>query len=303
MSVVSRVKRFFAQTIATYSEMMIEPDTDWQDVSKRMMRDMKFFNTEFSYLPNESDDEQEEKVESVTQSSTKLKRDPSPTCLAKADPPNSPPYSFNEDWEQVSSFDFDADEFKPNELFAVSPSKTEYEYDDKSSPNHKDNGWKKPGRKSSGGRRVVQVATSLDFTIGVTRIENRYRVHDQGVCAIVQKVLQEERPCKYDNVFFKCARNWSGDIQKGLVVNTNGSFFILHEGKGVFTKVVSQKDRYIYHDCFRICARKLVYCTFVKNHPGLQGESDDSYKICHINGRQYDLSIDNLALKRVRRAM
>ena len=99
MTIVSRVKRFFTQTIATYSEIMLKPDTDWQGVSKRMMRDMKFFNTEFSYLPNESDDEQEEKVESVTQSSTKLKRDPSPTCLAKADPPNSPPYSFNVDWE------------------------------------------------------------------------------------------------------------------------------------------------------------------------------------------------------------
>ena len=103
-------------------------------------------------------------------------------------------------------------------------------------------------------------------------------------------------------MFFKCAQNWYGEIQKGLVVNTDGEFFVHYEGKGTFSKTVLQKDRHIYHDSYRICARALVYCTFIKNHPGLQGELHSDYKICHINGRLYDLSIDNLELKRLRRA-
>ena len=151
-------------------------------------------------------------------------------------------------------------------------------------------------------RRLVRVATSLDFTVGLTRIEHRYRIHDQTVSTIVQKVLHDDIPYKHDTVFYKCARNWTGEIQKGLVVNTNGEFFVHYEGKGTFFKTVSQKDRHIYHDAFRICAPRLVYSTFVKNHPGLQGESESNYRVCHINGKYFDLNIDNLELKRLRRA-
>ena len=176
----------------------------------------------------------------------------------------------------------------------------------KSRPQHKNGGKKKCyeniGRKSRGGRRHVRVATSLDFTLGPTRIEHRYCVHNQTVCNIVQKVLHDESPHKND-VFFKCAQNWTGEIQKGLVGNTNGEFFVHYEGKGTFIKTVSQKDRHIYHDAYRILAPRLVYCSFVKNHPGLQGESESDYKICHINGRHYDMNIDNLELKKLRKVV
>ena len=102
---------------------------------------------------------------------------------------------------------------------------------------------------------------------------------------------------------FKCARNWYGEIQKGLVVNTNGVFYVYYAGKGVFTKTVSQKHHHIYHDSYHICAPLLVYCTFVKNHPGLQGEAVANYKVTHINGRFYDLNIDNLELKKIRKVI
>ena len=115
MYVVSRVKCVFIKTIVAYSGVMLEPDTDWEVVSKRIMRDIKFFNTELSYLTN--DDEQGEKVESVIQSSTKLNQSPSPTHSHKSNQSHSSDRSFNVDWEQAGLLDFDADDFNPNELF------------------------------------------------------------------------------------------------------------------------------------------------------------------------------------------
>ena len=54
MSVVSRVKRFFAQTIAGYSEVMNESSPDWHLVAKRMMYDIKvFIDTEICHLSSD----------------------------------------------------------------------------------------------------------------------------------------------------------------------------------------------------------------------------------------------------------
>ena len=64
-------------------------------------------------------------------------------------------------------------------------------------------------------------------------------------------------------------------------------------------KTVSQKDRFVYHDCHRISAPKLVYCAFVKKHPGLEGTDEEDYRIHNHNGRWYDLNIDNLELRKV----
>ena len=66
-------------------------------------------------------------------------------------------------------------------------------------------------------------------------------------------------------------------------------------------KPVSQKDRFIYHDSCRISAPKLVYCSFIKNHPGLEGADEDDYRIHNLNGHWYDSSIDNLDLRKINR--
>ena len=64
-------------------------------------------------------------------------------------------------------------------------------------------------------------------------------------------------------------------------------------------KAVSQKDRFVYHDSCRISAPKLVYCSFVKDHPGLHGSDEDDFRIHHFNGQMHDLDIDNLELRKV----
>ena len=91
------------------------------------------------------------------------------------------------------------------------------------------------------------------------------------ICHIVQKLLRDKTPFQYENVFYKCARNWKGEIQNGLVVNTKGEFFVHSSKHGTFLKPVSRKDHFLYHDYYRISATKLVYCSFTKNHPELNG--------------------------------
>ena len=46
MSVISRVKRFFANTISGYAKVMKERSVDWEMVSRRMMNDICLFNAE-----------------------------------------------------------------------------------------------------------------------------------------------------------------------------------------------------------------------------------------------------------------
>ena len=57
MSAISRAKRFFAQTISGYSEVMRESNPDWQVVAKKIMYDIRVFNAEICDL--NSDDENE----------------------------------------------------------------------------------------------------------------------------------------------------------------------------------------------------------------------------------------------------
>ena len=95
-------------------------------------------------------------------------------------------------------------------------------------------------------------------------------------------------------VFYKCARNWDGLILPGLVVTDKGHFFLQVEGKGVFRKPVSTKDRFLYHDSMRILAPRIVFCSFAKDHPGLHGESEEEYYFKTCNESKYSLSIDNL---------
>ena len=218
MSVVSRVKRFFAQTIAGYSEVMNESSPDWHLVAKRMMYDIKVFNTEIYQIP--SDNEQAEEVKTPSE------------CSAKESRPSSPNESFDGDWVKLGSFDFDVNEFE-SEMTNHSPIKKGYDHDsdyeyEVESPNALDMKEEqlKP-KKTKKGRREVVTATSIDFTIGQTRWEERYRVKDQMLCHIIQKVLRDERSIEYDGVFYKCVKNWCGELQKGLVVNSNGDFLLM----------------------------------------------------------------------------
>ena len=212
------------------------------------------------------------------------------------------------DWESASQNDFDFSRF---ELGAQndSPFKKGYGCDSDYEPEserlsseavkEEELRFKKKARKS--GKHNVHVVASIDFTLGQTQMDARNKVQDQMSCHIIQKVLQDEIPYNYEGVFYKCAKNWVGTIQKGLVVSSDGLFSVHCAGKGMYLKNVSQKDRFVYHDSCRINASKLVYCSFVKNHPGLQGEAEEDYRIHNFNGPLYDLSIDNLELRKVNR--
>ena len=46
MSVISRVKIFFAHIISGYAEVMRESEPDWHLVAKRMMYDIQLFSAE-----------------------------------------------------------------------------------------------------------------------------------------------------------------------------------------------------------------------------------------------------------------
>ena len=60
---------------------------------------------------------------------------------------------------------------------------------------------------------------------------------------LLKKVLCEGKALKDGNVFYKCARNWEGIVLPGLIVTTQGFFYVCCE-QGVFLKPVSQKDRF-----------------------------------------------------------
>ena len=55
MSVVSRVKHFFAQTIAGYGKVMQVKNPDWHLVAKRMMYEFWVFNAEICDIPSDSE--------------------------------------------------------------------------------------------------------------------------------------------------------------------------------------------------------------------------------------------------------
>ena len=54
MTVISRVKRFFANTIASYAEVIRSPSEtmDWEIVARKMMYDFRVFNAEICDLPD-----------------------------------------------------------------------------------------------------------------------------------------------------------------------------------------------------------------------------------------------------------
>ena len=61
-----------------------------------------------------------------------------------------------------------------------------------------------PQKKQKRSKHDVRVVTSIDFTIGQTRVDARNQVKDQMICHIVQKVLRDEMPYNHEGVFYNC---------------------------------------------------------------------------------------------------
>ena len=68
MSIISRVKWFFAQTISGYSEVTKESNPDWHMVAKKMMYDFHVFNAKICDL--DSDGEKESSQSNAQKKST-----------------------------------------------------------------------------------------------------------------------------------------------------------------------------------------------------------------------------------------
>ena len=288
MSFVDRIKRFFAQTISSYGSTMNEPNPNWHMMAKRMMYDMVVFHSELVEL--ESSNEVGSSVQPVNN---------------EQDDQSSA--SFDVNWCTNSEVNFDFDVFEAG-LESNEPVKSVYEKDESYLPqNTKRNSTemkeeKQPSKKKQNiGKRDVSLVTCMDFTFGQTRFDVRNKVKDETISHIVESALRTKQTYNHNGLFFKVAKNWSGIIQKGLVVTSDGDFFVFQKDKGAYMKPVSQKDRFLYHDACKIHAPKLVYCSFIKNHPGLEGADEEDYRIYNNNGRWYDLNIDNLELRKINR--
>ena len=305
MSVLSRVKRFFANTIHGYGEVFRHRYVDFEVVSRKLMCDIRAFGKEIMDLPEDSDiyevpqeSSNESENEHILQSPSSIKSLKSTRTTATFDVPDF-----------GSDLDLELDSIDTNEtLFGCSDDdesvkkKTGYEYDSDFEPEVSEASKKrknKPQVKWNGKRfkRVYTVERFIDFTKGQTRVNKRLQIVDETICGIIEKVLSEKKPVKDGEVFYKCARNWEGIILPGLVVTTQGFFYVCCD-QGIFMKPVSQKDRFLYHDSMRIHAPRIVFSTFTKGHPGLNGESEESFYFTSRNGSKHQIGIDNLICNR-----
>ena len=300
MSVLQKVKRFFANTIHGYAEVFSHRYVDYEVVSRKLMCDIKAFGKEIMDVPDETDIHkaaEESEVDSEHQIETRSQQ--STTTF------NTPVFesdldinvdSFNAD-EFLSGFTDDDDDDDESVK-----KKTGYEYDSDFEPEVFEASKKrknKPQVKWNGKRfkRVYTVERFIDFTKGQTRVNKKLQIVDETICGIIEKVLSEKKPVKDGKVFYKCARNWEGIILPGLVVTTQGFFYVCCN-QGIFMKPVSQKDRFLYHDSMRIHAPRIVLSTFTKGHPGLNGESEECFYFTTRNGSKHQIGIDNLICNR-----
>jgi hypothetical protein len=248
MSILQKVKRFFANTIHGYAEVFSHRYVDYEVVSRKLMCDIKAFGKEIMDVPDETDIHkaaEESEVDSEHQIEARSQQSTTTTF-------NTPVFesdldinldSFNAD-EFLSGFTDDDDDESLN--------KKGYDYDSDFKPevSHESNKRKnEPQVKWNGKRfkRVYTVESFIDFTQGQTRTNLKLKVNDENLSGMIQKVASEGLPIKDGDVFYKCARNWKGTVLPGLVVSTRGHFFVIHVG-GVFRKPVSMKDRFLYHD-------------------------------------------------------
>ena len=281
------------------------------------MCDIRAFGKEIMDLPDETDiqrkdEESECDVESVRNSPKSCKTFQAPDFGSDLDLKECS-YSENE----AAGFDFH--EFQSNldtesPLFSESPERKGYEHDSDFEPekeveheresdfdsekvvkvNKRKNN---PVVQWNGKRfkRMYSVESFIDFTQGQTRVNKKLLETDPRIMDAVELCLTDKQAyARVDGVFYKPARNWGGIFLPGLVVNDKGHFYVMSEGKGIFKKPVSQKDRFIYHDSMRILAPRIVFCTFSKHHPGLLGESEDDYIFVTRNKNKHNVGIDNL---------
>ena len=310
MSVRTRVKRFFANTIHGYGEVFKHNYVDFEVVSRKLMCDIRAFGKEIMDLPEDTDiqrkdEESENENASVHQSPKSTRTFNIPDfgselnldleSVEKSQNYESP--HLNEAGDSDTDFDESASTFR-----LLSPEKKGYEHDSDFEPEKEsiENLKKRkhaPKVEWNGKRfkRVYTVERYIDFTKGQTRINKKLQETDEDILRGVNACLVNNEPFWFTGgVFYKCARNWDGLILPGLVVTDKGHFFLQVEGKGVFRKPVSTKDRFLYHDSMRILAPRIVFCSFAKDHPGLHGESEEEYYFKTCNGSKYNLSIDNL---------
>ena len=316
MSVLQKVKRFFANTIHGYAEVFKHRYVDYEVVSRKLMCDIRAFGKEIMDIPDDTDihtkeEESESEVDSVRNSPKSCKTFDVPDFTSDLDL-NECAYSENKStYQSPDSTGFDVNEFASSLDVDVdtqstllsdnckeSPPKKGYDHDSDYEPEKKVNLKKRkfePQVKWNGKRFkvVYTLERYIDFSQGQTRVNKKLRVNDESLSGIVQKVLTEGLPVKEGDVFYKCARNWQGVVLPGLVVTTKGHFFAVNVA-GVFRKPVSMKDRCLYHDSMRIHAPRIVFSTFTKGHPGLNGEAEDDFYFMSRNRNKYNIGIDNL---------
>ena len=70
-----------------------------------------------------------------------------------------------------------------------------------------------------------------------------------------------------------------------LILYRIGAFFVHSAERDTYKKTVSQKDCFLFNDSRCINAPRLVYSTFVKNYPGLNGVDEKDYRLVHLNGQ------------------
>ena len=119
MSVISRVRRFFAQTISGYTEVMREEQPDWHLVAKRMMCDFRLFNAEICDIPSDAEHQKQ------------------PSSHKKSEPVQTSDDSsvfFDAEWEKASDFDINVFEQEEANLSSI---KRGYERDSDYEPENK----------------------------------------------------------------------------------------------------------------------------------------------------------------------
>ena len=226
MSVLQKVKRFFANTIHGYAEVFKHRYVDYEVVSRKLMCDIRAFGKEIMDIPDDTDihtkeEESESEVDSVRNSPKSHTTFQTPRFGSELDLKEFNDYERESVYQSPKSTGFDINEFESNldidlntdESLSgcgdnASPKKKGYESDSDYEPEKEENSNMKkrkaePQVKWNGKRfkRVYTVESFIDFTQGQTRLNKKLRVSDTNLSDIIQKVLVEGLTVKEDDVF------------------------------------------------------------------------------------------------------
>ena len=153
MTVIERVKRFFANTIAGYAEVMRGPSVtmDWEIVARKMMYDFRVFNAEICDLPDKEDSLESTAVENIDVERSVNELHQSPT-ISESTSENTTPVKRG----RTTDLEFEPEEQSDSDTSLVS---------DEEPP-------KKRVKKST------PIVKSIDFTTGHTRLTKKFMVND-----------------------------------------------------------------------------------------------------------------------------